>query len=362
MGTRVASDTLFALLKAQRGPLLARWMERTRRSLASAGLTRGELLDRMPAFVDELIAALYPEALPLPPASTNPEEHGEQRLRLGFDVSEVIREYGLLHECILQTAREARIAIGFRDQEVIAKWINVGIADAVSQYVRQRDVELQRQTSEHLGFIAHELRGPMTAARLALWRLRERELAAGGRAVDVLERNLHRTAEMIDSTLSAASLKMGLEPRRTELSLDDFLREIEADAAAEAQARGIRVEVTLPRPLTVRADPRLLRSAIANLLHNALKFSHKDSTVELRARDEEGAVSIEVADSCGGLPPGKAEELFAPLVQRNDDRSGFGLGLAIALQAAQAHNGTIQVRDVPGVGCVFSLVLPVPGG
>jgi signal transduction histidine kinase len=58
------------------------------------------------------------------------------------------------------------------------------------------------------------------------------------------------------------------------------------------------------------------------------------------------------------VPPGKAEELFAPLVQRGENRSGFGLGLSIALQAAEAHNGTIKVRDVPGTGCTFVLDLP----
>jgi signal transduction histidine kinase len=66
---------------------------------------------------------------------------------------------------------------------------------------------------------------------------------------------------------------------------------------------------------------------------------------------------IEVADGCGGLAPGKAEELFTPLVQRGEDRSGFGLGLSIALQAAEAHNGTIKVRDVPGTGCAFVIDL-----
>ncbi len=73
---------------------------------------------------------------------------------------------------------------------------------------------------------------------------------------------------------------------------------------------------------------------------------------------EDGRICIEVADACGGLPPGRADELFTPMIQRGEDRSGFGLGLAIALQAAEAHHGTIRVRDLPGHGCVFVLDLP----
>ena len=92
------------------------------------------------------------------------------------------------------------------------KWLNAGIADALSQYVKQRDLELQRQNSEHLGFIAHELRNPLGSARLAFERLRQKELK-DSRTVEMLDRGLRRTAEMIDSVLSHASLKMGVVPR-----------------------------------------------------------------------------------------------------------------------------------------------------
>jgi len=103
----------------------------------------------------------------------------------------------------------------------------------------------------------------------------------------------------------------------------------------------------------------MLRSAISNLLHNALKFTPPKSKVAMSAAAVEGRVLVEVEDACGGLPPGKVDELFRPLVQRGTDRRGFGLGLAIALQAAQAHGGTIRVEDRPGSGCVFVLDLPL---
>jgi len=110
----------------------------------------------------------------------------------------------------------------------------------------------------------------------------------------------------------------------------------------------------------ITADPRLLRSAVFNLVQNALKFSPAGSEVTLTAHAEPGIVTIEVADACGGLPPGKVEDLFSPLVQRGENRSGFGLGLAIARQAVEAQGGVIKVRDVPGDGCVFSIQLPQP--
>jgi signal transduction histidine kinase len=289
--------------------------------------------------------------------STNAEEHGEQRLRLGFDVAQVVREYGALHECILELAWDEGLVISARDQTLVVKWLNTGLADAVAQYVNERDLELQRQTSEHLGFIAHELRNPVGTAQMAFQRLRQTELAES-RTAALLERGLQRTSEMIDGVLSHVALKMGVVPRLGPIALRAFLHEIEVDASVEAQAKNIKTVVSAPEDLTIEADQRLLRSAISNLVHNALKFSREGSTVSLTGTRSEGRVTIEVADGCGGLPPGKVEELFAPLVQRSDNRSGFGLGLAIALQAAEAHNGTIRVRDIPGTGCAFIIDLP----
>jgi len=352
-----AAADLSAVLKGQRSRLITCWGDRIKNVVAGALLPRAELLDHIPAFVDELIRALHPQALPLPPVSAHAEEHGEQRLGLGFDAAEVVREYGTLHECILQIAAEAGYVINPREHEVIVKWLNAGIADAVAEYVKQRDLEFQRQSSEHLGFIAHELRNPLGSAKLAFQRLRRTELTES-RTVEMVERGLNRMTEMIDSALSHASLKMGVTPRLAPVALRPLLQEIEADAGIEAQAKRIDTLVLAPEDLIIEADPRLLRSAISNLVHNALKFSHEQSKVVVSAARSEGRVTIEVADGCGGLPPGKAEELFDPLVQRGDNRSGFGLGLGIALQAAEAHNGTIKVRDVPGKGCAFIIDLP----
>lgn len=320
-------------------------------------LPRAELLDHVPAFIDELIRALHPSAVPLPPMPTTAEEHGVQRFGLGFDVAEVVREYGMLHECILQIAGEADHAISPREHVLVVKWLNAGIADAVAEYAKQRDLELQRQSSEHLGFIAHELRNPLGMTKLAFQRLRRTELGES-RTIEMVERGLKRMGDMIDGALSHASLKLGVVPRLAPVALRPFLQEIETDAAIEAQAKRIEIAVLAPEDLLVDADARLLRSAISNLLHNALKFSHEGAKVVMSAARTEGRLTIEVTDGCGGLPPGKAEELFDPLVQRGENRTGFGLGLGIALQAAEAHNGTIKVRDLPGEGCAFTIDLP----
>jgi len=358
MTTSSGSGRLFALLKEQRTRLIHSWSQKIRAMVADAPLPRAELLDHIPAFVDELTQALYPDALPLPPASATAADHGEQRLGLGFDVTEVVREYGVLHACILDLAGEAGVTLSLDEQGLVQRWITTGVADAVGEYVRQRDLEFQRQASEHLGFIAHEVRNPLGVARMALDRLR-REAVPPSRALDMMDRNLRRASDLIDNVLSKASLEMGLVPRPIPIELASFLEEIKDEAGAEADAKSIEISVKAPPGLVIDADPRMLRSAVSNLLHNALKFTPGNSKVTMSAAAVEGRVLVEVADACGGLPPGKIDELFVPLVQRGSDRRGFGLGLAIALQAAQAHHGTVRVEDRPGTGCAFILDLPL---
>jgi len=352
--------SLHALLKARRDDLIARWSAAIATSISAASLPRAELLDRVPAFVDEMIAALYPGALPLPGTSANAFEHGAHRFRLGFDVAEVVREYGLLHECVLALAAEDQLTPAVADDMVLVRWLNAGIAAAVQEYGEQRDLELRHEASEHLGFIAHELRNPISAGLLALQRLRDtQEPARGQQRLDVLERSLRRTAELIDNALSQASLSMGLEPKLGPVGVRPLLTEIARDWEVEARARRIAIAVEVgEEDLVAQADERLLRSAVSNLLHNAIKFSHKEATVTLRGRREDGRLLIEVEDACGGLPPGKIDELFRVSVQRGHDRSGFGFGLAIVRQAVEAQHGTVRARDVAGVGCVFSVELP----
>ena len=104
------------LLKVKRQQLIDSWMRETKRENTADPVSRAELLDHIPRFVDELVAALHPEAVPLPSGGSTALEHGAQRLRLGFNVAEVVREYGTLHRCIIDIAFDADHPITQRDQ------------------------------------------------------------------------------------------------------------------------------------------------------------------------------------------------------------------------------------------------------
>lgn len=344
---------------------MRRWKFQVLGTLAPEAMPPMELVNHLPKFLDEILAALRDDAGlssvgPAPEDSPTAAGHGEQRLGLGFSLDSVVREYGALRNAIVATARDAAVEINTREMELVSDCIITGIAQAVSEYARQRDAELLRQANEHFAFIAHELRNPLSAASLAFEQLQATGLLpSNNRNVGALERGLLRTNELIDQTLRVARIASGIELRREPTTLRALFDDVVLGAISEAESRGVDLQVSLASDESVKVDIRLLRSAVGNLLRNAVKYTHANSTVVLRGDVANNRATIEIEDRCGGLAPGKVEEAFAPFVRLDSQQTGFGLGLAIAKQAVDAHGGAIRVQNLPGKGCIFVLELPI---
>lgn len=188
---------------------------------------------------------------------------------------------------------------------------------------------------------------------------RKEQLPLESRVVSALERGLQATSELIEQTLKIARVASGIELRREWTTLRVLFEDAEVAAMAEAESKGVELRCEIERDERLNVDPRLVRSAIGNLLRNGVKYTPSGGVVELRAHVKNDRAVIEIEDCCGGLPPGKVEEAFAPFVRLDSSQAGFGLGLAIAKQAVDAHGGSIRVQNLPGKGCVFVLELPI---
>ena len=140
------------------------------------------------------------------------------------------------------------------------------------------------------------------------------------------------------------------------------MEEVALAAAIEAKARGFQLTVTPVTPgLAIDVDRQLIAAALANLLQNAFKFSRAGGHVVLRT--DTTTAPGRRADRGGGrvrgAPAGRAEDLFRPFEQRGTNRSGLGLGLAIARESVETNGGLIRARSLPGKGCVFTIDLPL---
>jgi signal transduction histidine kinase len=349
---------LSSLLAERRAEILKRWTQRTGREHADKDLSRGELWDHLPRFFDEVLAALRAEEVPDTIAPAASAAHGTQRLRVGFDLEEVIREYEILTECILDEVEAVGGSISTRAFRRVQALLNAGRAEAVSAYVERRDADVAREHSQHIAFVAHELRSPLMAASMAATTLKKKARAEDDHALSMLVRNLTALRELIDQVLIADRLSGHVQLTREMIDLKSLLEEVVADSRLTAERNQVQLIIDAPETLPFTGDRRLLRSAISNILGNAVKFTHEGRAITARAKHSEGCITIEVEDGCGGLPEGNATELFEPFVQRGDNRTGFGLGLAIVKQAVEAHGGRAHVRNLPGRACVFSLELP----
>jgi signal transduction histidine kinase len=246
----------------------------------------------------------------------------------------------------------------FLDFRTLNLCLDDAIAEAVTEYSRQRERSILDQGTERLGVLAHEIRNLLNTSILSFDCIKSGRVAVGGSTGIVHGRSLLGLRDVIDRSLADVRLDAGIECRER-ISVADFIAEIEISAAMQAQVRGIEFVVkSIDRGVTIEGDRQILAAAISNLLQNAFKFTPRAGKVSFTALSTADRVLFEIEDECGGLPPGKIQELFRPFEQRGVDRTGVGLGLSISLKAAKANAGEIRVRDLPGKGCVFTLDLP----
>lgn len=137
-------DTLADVMEAGQEKLFQDWMERVRREHAPGPLSEPELADHIPEFLREVIAALRREEEGEAPKTHRVGplgwEHGDQRFHTGFDLANMVREYGALHECIFNLVEEQGHAlIRVEEARVLLQCFNRAIAEAVVHFTHLRE-------------------------------------------------------------------------------------------------------------------------------------------------------------------------------------------------------------------------------
>jgi signal transduction histidine kinase len=284
--------------------------------------------------------------------------NGAKMMRGGHPVGDVVQSYGDVCQAVTSLAAEEREPISAADFHVFNRCLDDAIGHAVSAYVRV--TEETRSTAElhRLGYAAHELRDHLQTALLALQSLKLSGASVDGLPGQLLTRALGNMGALIERTLSDVRLTAGVE-RRERIHVLPFFEEVTTAARLHAESRGQVFVLDSGTAGVVEADPQQLMSAVMNLVHNALKFTNPGGTVRLAVRVSSTRLSIAVEDQCGGIPD-SANSLFSSFTdRRSGDRSGLGLGLSIAKKIIRAHDGDIDVRNLPGTGCVFTIDMPL---
>jgi signal transduction histidine kinase len=284
-------------------------------------------------------------------------EHGVTRVRIGFDISQLIHEFIVLRQVIRELAVEPGPHRG-EQEAALADLLDAAVVAAVQAYVDARDYETRRAQAHTIAFLTHELRNPLSSAMLAASELRNHVAEKVPRAMDVLERALARLTEMIDGVLLTQKLEAGkVEPHPADTTLGDIVEPALEAARGVAARKGIAFQVSYDPAQPIRADRRLLGSAIENLADNAVKYTDAGS-VQVAIDRKPGATVLHVRDTCHGLSQEELQTIFEPFRRGRTAKDGTGLGLAIARRAVEAHGGTIEAESPGPAGCHFWITLP----
>ena len=232
------------------------------------------------------------------------------------------------------------------------------------------DAQERTEAAERQAFVRHELRTPLAVIQPLLGMLLDGTAGPLGEKqleyLRMLERNVGRLAGMITSLVESGWLEIAaLPPELAEIPVAGLVQEAVADVRAsldEIPRIEVRLEDELP-PL--RGDPQRLRRALRNVIVNACSLTPPTGTVTVSARraDREGSILIRVDDTGRGVAPDEASLVFDFGFQgaagREREARGLGLGLFVAREIVNAHDGLIRLESVPGEGAHMSIELPL---
>jgi two-component system OmpR family sensor kinase len=199
---------------------------------------------------------------------------------------------------------------------------------------------------------AHELRSPVGALALqAQLAERTQHPAARRAAFAELGRGIERTERLVQQLLDLARLEPGVPAAgRATVDVARLARDVVGEFAAQADARGVDLGAEAAEPARLAGNEAELRSLLANLVDNALRYAPRESQVTVKVGNAGAAVEIEVVDAGPGIPPAQRNRVLQRFQRlEGDGTSGSGLGLAIVRAIVERHRGEIVLADAsPG--------------
>ncbi len=226
---------------------------------------------------------------------------------------------------------------------------------------------LENMRKDFVANVSHELKTPITSIKGFVETLLGGALKNSEKAshfLEIIEKHTNRLNMIIDDLLSLSRLEQventGMEYKR--FSLSSIISRAVSVCSEKAEGKDITINIEASVDLSAEIIPQLIEQALINLVDNAIKYSSRNSEIEIALTSEDNHVIISVIDHGVGIPTGSLDRVFERFYRvdkaRSREMGGTGLGLAIVKHIALAHNGEALVQSSLGEGSVFSLVLP----
>jgi two-component system sensor histidine kinase CpxA len=225
-----------------------------------------------------------------------------------------------------------------------------------------------------LGDVSHELRSPLSRLLVALSLVKQRVGPGSGiedgptcDAHDHLDRialEAHRLDALIGQLLTLSRIDSGLQiGERSAIDLMNLVHEVASDGDFEGRARGRRVVVMAADACTIFGFEELIRSALENVVRNAIRHTPDGTSVEIsleRPSGPDGRAVLRVRDHGPGVPEAMLADMFLPfrrVPDATEQTDGAGLGLAITERAVSVHGGTVRAMNAVGGGLIVEIRL-----
>jgi PAS domain S-box-containing protein len=246
----------------------------------------------------------------------------------------------------------------------------------LEEELRQRVEELaaaDRRKDEFLAMLAHELRNPLAAISNAGHVLDRKGTAGDGRhdprsheLIAMIGRQIRHLSRLVDDLLDVSRFSRGrIELRKEPVELRRAVEGAVETARPLLEQRRHHLTVSLPEePLWLEADLTRIEQVLANLLHNAAKFTEPGGSIELTAEREDSEAVLRVHDDGAGISPELLPNIFDLFVQEERSlarsRGGLGIGLTLVRTLVERHGGSIEAESAgPGRGSTFTVRLPL---
>ena len=275
-----------------------------------------------------------------------------------------------LHQAIpqreieLENGRRIQIALDFIAERGERIGALLSMRDAESVRRIENEIELSRRLAaigRLTSGVAHEVKNPINAIVVHLELLREkmREVDPDtGRHMDIIGREIHRLDRVVQMLVD---FNRPLELRLSRLRFAQGGGRCRLAGVSRSCAPGREAGDAVDRrtPLPVRADADLIKQALLNVVLNGVQAMANGGVLDIAARQQDAAASIEVRDQGEGIPPEVRDKVFN--LYFTTKRTGSGIGLAMSYRVLQLHNGAIDFVTELGRGTTFRLILPLTG-
>lgn len=235
-----------------------------------------------------------------------------------------------------------------------------GLAQNFDRMAEQIE-ELVTAQRRLLGDVSHELRSPLARLMVALSLVRKGPPEETAENLDRIGLEAQRLDTLIGQLLTLTRIDSTVDrgaPSRFDVTA--LVQEVANDAGFEARARNRHVAVVEADAVTVEGFEDLLRSAVENVVRNAVRHTAEETTVEISLRRDASQAVLSVRDYGPGVPENMLAEIFQPFRRvASNNFEGAGLGLAIAERAVSVHRGTIRAANAPQGGLIVDIALPL---